>query len=148
MPLPLKAFFSHQMHICPSASCQSPPGQCSQNLLMWSDPLFIQHTHVQWAICFWRWEAVVGVELRALCSQSRYSTTWSTSPVHFFSGYFWDERSRELFVWANLQLQSSQLVRIISMGYWHPAMSLFLMYLTVVDSYMWYNLTNSFTHGL
>jgi hypothetical protein len=32
----------------------------------------------------------LGFELRVLCLQSRHTTTWTTPPVHFCSGYFGD----------------------------------------------------------
>jgi hypothetical protein len=65
----------------------------------------------------------LGFELRTLWLQSRYSTTWTTSPVHF-SLVVLEMGSHKLFAWTGLQplpSSASQVSRITSVSHWWPA---------------------------
>jgi hypothetical protein len=59
----------------------------------------VQVLPVLGCLCLFYFLVELGFELRALCLQSRCSTTWVTSSVHVCSGYFGDEGSHELFAW-------------------------------------------------
>jgi hypothetical protein len=77
--------------------------------------LFISSVHfifgffVFYSFSFWVFLVVVGPRfgLRALCLQSRHSTTWATAPVHF-ALIIVDMRFHELFFQAVLKPWSSQ----------------------------------------
>jgi hypothetical protein len=69
---------------------------------------------------------VQGFELRTSSLQSRHSTTWTMSPVHFCSGYVGDGGSLNLFAWLALPLDplilASQVASITGVSHQHLAL--------------------------
>jgi hypothetical protein len=67
----------------------------------------------------------LGFELRASCLQSRYSTTWATTPVHFALVILEMGVSQTISLgWSQtmiLLISASQVATITGVSHWHPA---------------------------